>query len=164
MSDKIKNGELRVMIEEEEPIWKDKKRWVFFGLPFSFTTYTLTPSKLLMEMGFFKRNEEETRLYRITDISLSRTFFERLFKLGTITLVSNDMSTPDIVLKHIKNSKTVKAVLSQSVEKARRANGVRTSEMVGMIRSDDFLRDDAKELGPEIIPDANHNGIDDRDE
>lgn len=27
-------------------IWTDKKRWTFFGLPFTFTRYSLTEDKL----------------------------------------------------------------------------------------------------------------------
>lgn len=164
MSGKIKNGELRVMIEEEEPIWCDKKRTTFFGLPLSFTKYTLTKSKLLVETGFFKKNEEETRLYRITDVSLEKGFFERMFGLGTVSLLSSDTSTPSIKLIHIKNAKKVKEVLSQSIECSRRENGVRTSEMVGIHHPGHFDGEPGGARGPEIIPDANHNGIDDRNE
>ena len=166
MGNKIKNGELRVMLEEEEPIWCDKKRVVLFGMPLSFTKYTLTPSKFLVETGFLSKEEEETRLYRITDVSMKRSFGERMFGLGTVELLSSDTSTPSIKLKHIKNAKKVKEVISQSIEKSRRENGVRTSEMVGMMHhpGDGCHAPDGESMGPEIIPDANHNGIDDRAE
>ena len=165
MSDKIKKGEIRVMLEKEEPIWCDRKRWVFFALPFTFTKYTLTLSKLLVETGFFKKTEEETRLYRITDVKLTRSFGERIFRVGTVTLLSSDTSTPEILLKHIKKSKEVKEVVSQSIEISRRENGVRTSEMVGTFHHPgDGCGADHPSMGPEMIPDANHNGIDDRTE
>ena len=166
MSDKLKNGELRVAIEEEEAIWHDKKRWVFFKLPISLTKYTLTPSKFLLETGFFKKKEDEVRLYRITDVSLTRSFWERIFGLGTIQLLSSDKSIPNLTLKHIKNAKTVKEVISQSIEVARRENGVHTSEVVSNIihHPGDGCQDPHAAMGPEIMPDFNHNGIDDREE
>ena len=165
MGDKIKNSELRMIVEKEETIWRDKKRIVFFGLPFSFTRYTLTPSKLLIETGVFRKKEEETRLYRITDVSLISGFGERLFGLGTVQLLSSDTSTPAIKLVHIRKSKAVKEVISQSIENSRRENGVRTSEMVGMMHHPgDGCQDGHLAMGPELVPDLNHNGIDDRNE
>ena len=165
MTEKIKTGELRVSAEAEQPIWCDRKRIVLFGLPLSFTKYTLTPSKLLVETGFLKKEEEETRLYRITDVSLVRGFGERLFRLGTIVLHSADTSTPQIRLTHIKNVKKVKEVISQSIETSRRENGVRTSEMVGGIHHPgDGCHGDHPSMGPDLIPDFDHNGVDDRTE
>ena len=165
MADKIKNGELRVAIEEEEAVWGDRKRWVFFGLPLTFTKYRLTPSKLLMETGFLNKTEEEIRLYRITDVTLTRSFFERIFKLGSIELLSSDTSTPSLTLKHIRKPRVVKEVVSQSIECSRRENGVRTSEMVGMPHhGGDFPDGHHPAHGPELVPDFDHDGIDDRSE
>lgn len=165
MGRNIRTGELRVTIEKEEPIWCDKKRIVFFGLPLSFTRYTLTPSKFLLETGFFRKKEDETRLYRITDVSMTRGFWERLFGLGTIQLLSSDTSTPKLLLKHIRRPKIVKEVLSQAIEQCRRENGVRTSEMVGVMHHPgDGCNNDHASMGPELMPDFNHNGIDDRTE
>lgn len=166
MSDKLKNGQMSVTIEKEEPVWVDRKRWTFFGLPWTFTKYRLTPSKLLVETGFLSKEEEEIRLYRITDVSMKRGFFERMFGLGTITLRSSDTSNPTQELRHIKNPKTVKEVVSQSIETSRRENGVRTSEMVGMPHHDmpDFPDGHHPAMGPEIVPDFDQNGIDDRAE
>lgn len=166
MSDKLKNGHMTVSIEAEQPIWVDRKRWVFFGLPWTFTKYRLTPSKLLVETGFLSKDEEEIRLYRITDVSLKRGFFERMFGLGTIILRSSDTSNPMQELIHIKNPKDVKEVVSQSIETSRRENGVRTSEMVGMPYHDmpDLPGGHHPAMGPELVPDFDQNGIDDRSE
>ena len=131
MADKIKVGELRAEVPMEEAIWCDRKRVTIFALPWSFTKYTLTPSKLVIQTGFLNRREEETRLYRISDISFSQSLGERLGNTGTLVLTSNDVSSPILALEHIKNAKQVREVLSLQIEKARRAAKVRTSEMVG---------------------------------
>lgn len=149
MADKIKVGELRAEVPTEEPIWCDRKRVTVFALPWSFTKYTLTPSKLVIQTGFLNRREEETRLYRISDISFSQSLGERLGNTGTLVLTSNDVSSPILALEHIKNAKQVREVLSLQIERARRAAKVRTSEMVGNFPDgeyDDDLHEEFNDL------------------
>ena len=52
--------------------WTDRKR-TLFGLPLSFTKYTLTEERFFIEKGFFNSTEDEVRLYRIQDVQLKRT-------------------------------------------------------------------------------------------
>ena len=99
-------------------IWSDRKR-TLFGLPLSFTKYTVTEEKLLIESGFFKKNEEEVRLYRIMDVTLRRTFGQRIFGVGTIHCCSADKSTPEFDIKSIKDSKNIKNLLSDLIEEER---------------------------------------------
>lgn len=110
-------------------IWQDRKRTVF-GLPWSFTRYFITDEKVLLDIGFFSRTEEEIRLYRITDVTLKRSFCERIFGLGTIHCCSGDKSTPEFDIKHIKNSRATKEMLSDLVEKARNERRVAVREFV----------------------------------
>ena len=99
-------------------VWKDRKR-TLFGLPWSFTVYSLTNEKLTITTGFFNKHEEEVRLYRIMDISLNRTFGQRIFGLGTIHVVSADKSTPEFDIKSVKDSERIKDMLSDMVEEER---------------------------------------------
>lgn len=101
---------------EQSYIWRDRKRTIF-GLPWSFTRYFLTEEKLIIDTGFFNRREEEIRLYRIMDVSLSRTLGERIFGLGTIHCCSGDKTCPEFDIKRVKESKRVKDTLSDLVEK-----------------------------------------------
>jgi len=168
MGEKLKNGQMSVVLEEEEIIWKDRKRTVFLALPWSFTRYSMTPSRLFIVKGFFKRTEEEIRLYRVTDVAYSQTFGERLASLGTVCVRSSDQTTPEVHLTHILNAKKVKDVISQYVEVARKENGVRTSEIVGGhapgMPGEHHPAEGGDSVGPDIMPDLNHNGIDDRTE
>ncbi len=102
----------------EEILWKERKR-TLFGLPLSFTVYTLTENILTIKTGFFNTKEEEIRLYRIMDITLNRTLEERLFGLGTIHCCSADKSSPEFDIKRIKNCREVRTLFSDLVEKAR---------------------------------------------
>lgn len=162
----IKNGEIRVTLKEETPIWADRKRKTIFALPWSFTRYILTPSKLIIETGFFTRKIEEVRLYRIRDVSYTQSLCERIGGTGTIKLISSDATVPEIELKHVKKAKQVKDVISQAIEVSRRENGVRTSEVVGAAAPvhDPHCHGGHESLGPELVPDFNHNGVDDRTE
>ena len=110
-------------------IWKDRKR-TLFGLPWSFTRYSLTEEKLIIDKGFFNRVEDEVRLYRILDITLKRSFWERLFGVGTIHCCSGDKSLGDFDILHIKNSRDVKEMLSELVEKERMERRVGTREFI----------------------------------
>ena len=137
MSNKMKVGELRIEIEQEEHLWYDRKRVTIFALPWSFSGFCLTPTKLIVEKGFFNRTEEEIKLYRIIDVIYSQSLFERIGKTGTIKILSNDTSSPELTISHVKNARIIKDVISKSVEEARHLSGVRTSEMVGQIHHDD---------------------------
>ena len=70
------------------------------------------------------------RLYRIMDLSLSRSLSQRLFGLGTIRCSSVDKTMKDFEIKNIKNSEQIKNQLSDLVESARRNNRVSTREFM----------------------------------
>ena len=84
-------------------VWKDRKR-IIFGLPWTFTKYALTKEKLFIQTGVFNLKEEEIRLYRIMDVTLRRSLWERLFGLGTIHCCSADKSSPEFDILHIRHS------------------------------------------------------------
>lgn len=116
-------------MENREIVWKDRKR-PFLGLPLSFTTYTLTPEKLLIKTGILSQKEEEIRLYRIMDVTLKRSLGQRLFGTGTIHCCSADKSTPEFDVAHIKNSAKVKDTLSDLIEEQRAAKRISGREFM----------------------------------
>lgn len=117
-----------------ELIWSDRKR-TFLGLPWSFTKYELSKDRLFIKTGFFRSEEDEVRLYRIMDVSLTRTLGQKLFGLGTISCCSADKTLGDFVIKNIKNSRQVKELLSRSIEEERSRKRVANREY--MTDSDD---------------------------
>lgn len=120
-----------------EYVWKDRKRTIF-GLPLSFTTYKLTEEKLYIETGFLSKKEEEVRLYRVMDLTLNRPLGQRIFGLGTIHCCTADKSTPEFDIRKIKDSRNVKNMISDMVEKEREAKRVSSREFM----DDDFDHDD----------------------
>ena len=103
---------------ERNVIWSDRKR-TLFGLPLSFTKYTLTEERLFIQTGLFTTVEDEVRLYRILDVKLTRTLGQKIFGVGSIHVCSADKSMADLEITSVKNSADVKEKLSELVEKNR---------------------------------------------
>lgn len=101
-----------------EILWKDRKR-IFCGLPWTFTRYSLTKEKLIIDTGFLSRKEEEVRLYRVLDMTLKRGFVQRIFGMGTIHCCTADKTSPEFDIKNIKNPAEVRNLLSDLVEEER---------------------------------------------
>ena len=121
----------------DEYLWHDKKRTIF-GLPWSFTSYAMSETCLFMRSGVFNVAEEEIRLYRIQDVTLKRSFRERLFGLGTLHLCTADKSTPELDVKHIKHPREVRTLLSDQVEAERSAHYIGIRENL----EDDSVHDE----------------------
>lgn len=111
-------------------LWSDRKRWTFLRLPWTFTKYTCTAEKFIVESGIFSTKEEEIRLYRILDLTLERSFWQRIFGLGTICCDTVDKSSPRLVIKNIKNPRNVKELVSEAVEKERMKKRVSSRELM----------------------------------
>lgn len=114
-------------MNQKNYIWSDKKR-TLFGLPLSFTRYTLTSEKLLIKIEFLSIKEEEIKLYRILDFTVRKTLFQRIFGVGDIELHTADRSTPIFIMKGVKNVDNIKELISQKVEEVRVDRKVRVRE------------------------------------
>ena len=121
-------------------IWSDRKR-TLFGLPLSFTKYALSKERLFIETGFFNKKEDEVRLYRIMDISLSRSFGQRIFGVGTIHCCSADKTMKDFDIVSIKHPKEVKEQLSELIEAQRDAKRVTNREYMEDAHGDFDMND-----------------------
>lgn len=115
----------------ETEIMRERQRWSFLGLPFTFTKYVITDKRLVVETGFFVSKESEILHYRILDMNYSRNLLQKMFGLGTIKLYSQDVTHPELVIKNIKNSRAFKEKLSELTEEEKRRLSVRRGEVVG---------------------------------
>ena len=110
-------------------LWHDRKR--YFGLPISFTKYSMSEDRLFVETGFFNLEQNEVRLYRILDLKLKRSFGQRIFGVGSIIVSSSDKSLGTFEIKNIRHSANVKEMLSVQVEQQREAKRVVGREYMG---------------------------------
>ena len=118
-------------------IWKDRKRYL--GLPLSFTRYAMSEDRLFLSQGFLNIKDEEILLYRVRDLSLSRTLGQRLFGVGTIVVTSSDKSQPVLQIKNVKVPSDVKEMIHTQVEEMKVRRRVRINEV--STSSDDTFDD-----------------------
>ena len=55
----------------------ERKRWVFLGLPWTFTIYKINDDLVTIDQGFFKKTENDCYMYKIQDVKLEQSFWER---------------------------------------------------------------------------------------
>ena len=97
----------------------ERKRWLFLGLPFTFTKYYINEDLLTVREGFFKTVENDCYMYKIQDVQHTATLVEKLFGLGTVVCFTGDTTHPNLELKHIKHSREIKSYILEESENAR---------------------------------------------
>ena len=123
-----------------EYLWKDRKRHL--GMPLSFTRYSLSEDRLFISEGFLNIKDDEVLLYRVRDIDTSRSLWQRIFGVGTVTVMSSDKTMPSLVLKNIKDPIFVKELIHQQVEEMKIKHRVRYGEVATIDSDGDGIPDD----------------------
>lgn len=99
--------------------FKERKRWLFLGLPFTFTTYTVTEDMITIASGVLKSVVDDCYMYKVVDTKMEASLMERMFRLGTVICYTGDTTHPTLKLEHIKNARAIKDFLLQASETAR---------------------------------------------
>ena len=123
-----------------ECLWKDRKRHL--GLPLSFTRYQLSEDRLFLSVGFLNIKDDEVLLYRVRDIDTQRSLWQRIFGVGTVTVMSSDKTMPTLVLKNIKDPLMVKELIHNQVEEMKIQRRVRFGEIATTDMGNDDDLDD----------------------
>ena len=97
----------------------ERKRWLFFGLPFTFTKYAIREDMITIDTGILRTVENDCYMYKVQDVQHSATLAEKMFGLGTVTCFTGDTTHPQLILSHIKHSKQIKEYILDQSEKAR---------------------------------------------
>lgn len=127
-------------------LWRQRKRnWC--RTPFTFTVYTLTDRELSVKTGILNESFNLIKLFRIVDISVERTFLQRIFGMSTIVLDTRDQSSGNgvVALKNVLNGFEVRKVLQEAVDASRRENGMSAREFLA-VRVVLLVRDSARVL------------------
>lgn len=114
------SGQEETMKEENRKEYVERKRWLFLGLPFTFTKYTVTDEVITINDGLLNTKENDCYLYKVQDVELQVSLAERIFKLGTVACYTGDNTHPQLFLTHIKNAKEIKNYILKASEEARR--------------------------------------------
>lgn len=97
----------------------ERKRWVFLGLPFTFTKYHVKETMLTINSGLFKRIENDCYMYKIIDVELVTSLAERIFGLGTVVCYTGDKTHPKLLIEHVKHAKAIKDFILEMSEQDR---------------------------------------------
>ena len=102
--------------------------WAYFHL--RMIEYIITTQRVRVISGLFSKEVQEIELFRVKDTAARQAFFQRLFGLGTITVLSGDEGHPRLVLDGVPNAIEMRERLRQEVMTLRQRFGVREVDVM----------------------------------
>ncbi|SCY16097.1 PH domain-containing protein [Lachnospiraceae bacterium XPB1003] len=99
--------------------FKERKRWLFLGLPWTFTIYTVKDDMITIDKGFLNKQQDDCYMYKVQDVELIRSIWERMVGLGTVRCFTGDTTDKELLIKHVRHAKEIKDFIFDASEKAR---------------------------------------------
>lgn len=97
----------------------ERKRLLFLGLPWTFTKYTIREDVITINTGLLSTKENDCYMYKIQDVELVISLWERIFRMGTVVCYTGDTTNPKLLIEHVRNAKAIKDFILDASEKAR---------------------------------------------
>lgn len=123
-------------IDDNTLVFKERKRWLFLGLPWTFTVYRITPGVITVKRGLLSTMEDDCYMYKIQDVKWSATLLEKLIGCGTITCFTGDVTNPELKLVHIRHAKEIKSYILKTSEESRLRRRTINMQDIGVNGSD----------------------------
>ncbi len=92
---------------------------VWVALTVKYTRYELDRERLRLTTGVFSRATDNLELYRVSDIRVSQSFWQRIVGIGNIDLLTTDKTSPQLPIHSIRNHAEIADTLRSLVETMR---------------------------------------------
>lgn len=81
--------------------------------------WVLKEETIIRSQGILSKNIDHLELYRIVDYKETQTFFQRLFGVKTVTIISTDKTDPVMPIYGIKQRIDLVAMIRKKVEQSK---------------------------------------------
>ncbi len=92
--------------------------------------YVITTQRVRVVSGLLSKEIQEIELFRVKDTMVQQRFFQRIFGLGTITILSGDAHQPQLILRGIPHAVDLRERIRQEVMVLRQRYGVREMDVM----------------------------------
>ena len=82
--------------------------------------YRLTSQRLFIERGILSQTTDQTELIRVDDVRIHKSLFDRLFRLGTIAILTTDATDRQVVIEGITDPDKVGEAIRSRMRTMRR--------------------------------------------
>jgi hypothetical protein len=86
--------------------------------------YRITNYRIDFERGLLSKNIDTMELWHIEDLHFHQSLLDRIFNVGTITVLSKDETMPQLMLRGVPNPRPIYEMLKQRVIAVKRQRGV----------------------------------------
>jgi membrane protein YdbS with pleckstrin-like domain len=86
--------------------------------------YRVTNYRIDYERGLIGKDIDTLELWHVEDIQFHQDYLDRLLVMGTITVISHDITTPRLVMHSLPNSRHLFDQLKQRIIAVKRQRGV----------------------------------------
>ncbi len=90
------------------------------GLRILSTRYQLTSERLFVERGLIRMTRDQTELIRVDDVRVRKLLFDRLFNLGTVEVMSTDVSDRSVEIIGVFDADRIAEMVRTHMRSARK--------------------------------------------
>lgn len=89
------------------------------------TSIVIDQDRIVFKQGVFRRRTSSLELFRVQDVTLEQSFWERLFDLGTVIIDSSDLVNPHWEFEGMPHAQELRDLLNKAALEVRSRKGVR---------------------------------------